>query len=141
MKTSFYLCLFPLKRITLFAIKLSHLLLHTCASRPCILSIIRLCISCCWWDNCLMDSKQDRISPLSFDIELSQRTTLPLRSVRDCTWWTSRFFTALLVVTWAESLALIEPSKVWKRKIWIDENYMWSSIQSSNTVTNRKNNC
>jgi hypothetical protein len=30
------------------------------------------------------------------------------------TWWTSRFFTALFVPTWAVSLALIDSSKVYR---------------------------
>lgn len=69
----------------------------TRASTSWILSMIFPCMSFCCWDICLMAavafwSSEDRRA-----IDVSHLTILPRRSVREATWWTSRFFTALFV--------------------------------------------
>lgn len=78
----------------------------TLDSRLCILSSNLFWLSCCWPLTCFIESEQLRSSCESLEMEVSQRTILPRKSVSDATWWTSKFFTAELVPTDALSLAL-----------------------------------
>lgn len=69
----------------------------TLASTSWILSMIFPCMSLCCWDSCLMAAVALLSSVDRRAIDVSHLTIRPRRSVRDATWCTSRFFTALLV--------------------------------------------
>lgn len=87
---------------------------HTFDSRLWILSKTLFWLSCCCPPICLTESRALRSSDESLAMDVSQRTIRPLRSVKEATWWTSKFFTAEFVPTAALSLTLSWSSRDYK---------------------------